>query len=546
MNAPTDFNNEEILTKLDKRIKDFASGYRRNIALIGPESSGKTSMLNFSLQSIYNDKITPFYINLDGLSFSEFVNEFSTTLLIAYLKKHSNIEGKPNLYALLELAKPLIPETTAKIEQVLSLLSKKKYNDTFKELILLMDCLACESSVLVMVVLDEFHVMSDFPVKNIYREWGKIICLQRDVLYMLSSSACFKARNIFAQDLQLLFGNFEVIEVLPLEHEKAGKFVLKELYPLTINTVYAGFLADFFDGQPCFLKLATSVIAKNALIANTKDVNSEIFKKSIEEIIFKDMGLLNQKFSHMIDVILKDALGKKLVQLLIAISLGNSRVKDLSLSLKSSTKSVNQRLSFLLETDLVVKNGNFFKISSKMFSFWIKSVYQQRFKRMDAIERYKIFSNDLSVMIENYILSSKQNIVDRVMELFNLFTDGIINIEAKSLKLAHFREVKPIDFDSGKGVIARAGGVLWLAAVKEGNIKEEDVIRFSVDCKKFKTSKPKKVILGYNHIDTNAKILAKQENITIIDRPNLNKILDLYNRPGLMGNLLKNEDYSTV
>lgn len=531
---------------LDKRIKDFPCGYRRNIALIGRELTGKTTLLNFSLSRILNERIIPLYINFQGLSFEDFSHEFICSLLTGFLKKASNFEGKPKLSFLLNQARPLLPKTCARIDQISILISKKKFNDAFKELIQLMDCLAEEKNLLILAVFDEFHYITDFPLKNAYKEWGKIICLQKNVLYVLSSSACFKAKIIMAQDLQLLFGNFEVIDVLPFDQEKSSKFILKEIYPLKINPVYTGFLADFLEGLPCFLKLAGSTITKNALLANLTEVNSEIFKRSLEEIIYRDMGVLNQQFTNQTELISGNRFGKSLIQLLIALSKGNSRLKDLCSELKSSSKNVSLRMDYLLAADLVVKNGNFFKISNKMFSFWLKSIYEPRIKRLEAGNRYKVFYNDLCSLIENYISTSKQNITDRITELFNLFTDGIIQVEAKSLKLSHFREIKPFEFDSGKGIVARAAGVLWLTAVKEGNIKEEDIVKFSIDCKKFKFNKPKKVIVGCDSIETNAKIVAKQENILIIDKNNLNNIFNLYNRPGIIRVGEKNENFSII
>ncbi|MFC1599317.1 hypothetical protein ACFL2W_00855, partial [Candidatus Omnitrophota bacterium] len=117
---------EEEYKLLHKRVDSFLEGYRQNIALIGPGFSGKTYLIE---QLLKTDKakehLVPLYLDLESLSFSEFVRTVFTSLLFTYLKKQTGAKHY-HLDSLILESQNLIPRTTLKIKNVLGLPGTKE------------------------------------------------------------------------------------------------------------------------------------------------------------------------------------------------------------------------------------------------------------------------------------------------------------------------------------------------------------------------------------------------------------------------------------
>jgi len=137
-------------------------------------------------------------------------------------------------------------------------------------------------------------------------------------------------------------------------------------------------------------------------------------------------------------------------------------------------------------------------------------------------------------MVQEFLFNSQKPIPDRVMELLRMFADETIQIERKKFRLAHFREIKPLEFNSRSlknGMIGRSSDSLWILAFKYDLVTEEDIIDFVKECKKYRYKLQRKIILAFNDVDTNARLRAMDEKIWTWDINNLNNILDLYYKP---------------
>jgi len=219
------FGQETILELLEKRTRDFIVGYRRNLALIGSEFCGKTTLIKHWLQRMYDPKLVPIYITINTSTFKQFINNTIKAILIAVLKR----SGKISPYSSLSELKPLInsfnPKIAEKCNYIINLSIRKKNLDSFKELILLLDIISIELGISIVFIIEEFHNLNNFRIKNLFKEWGKILCLQKNVLYLISSSSAFKSKHILDNDLRLLFGNFEIVKLEHLDYNNGSKFI---------------------------------------------------------------------------------------------------------------------------------------------------------------------------------------------------------------------------------------------------------------------------------------------------------------------------------
>ena len=84
-------SRKEALDTLLKRTLDFKDGYRQNIAILGEESIGKTTLLNAYLKDWSEEKLVPVYVDVAPCEFSLFVKRSLNSLFYNFLKSHCSM-----------------------------------------------------------------------------------------------------------------------------------------------------------------------------------------------------------------------------------------------------------------------------------------------------------------------------------------------------------------------------------------------------------------------------------------------------------------------
>ena len=74
------------------------------------------------------------------------------------------------------------------------------------------------------VILDEFDNLEYIGVKNPFLSFGKVIMIQKDTMYIVSSSRNQIFKKILSEKLSLLFGNFEIVRVSGFDTRNARSF----------------------------------------------------------------------------------------------------------------------------------------------------------------------------------------------------------------------------------------------------------------------------------------------------------------------------------
>jgi len=123
-------NYEEIL---EKRVSGLKDNYRQNIAIIGDELSGKTSLIFNFLSKFYDNRIICLYLDIRPESLSSFAKRFIGVLLYNFLT-NSGIILKEDLDFLLLKSEKFAPKTVEKAKFILSSLNKRKKKNIFTEL----------------------------------------------------------------------------------------------------------------------------------------------------------------------------------------------------------------------------------------------------------------------------------------------------------------------------------------------------------------------------------------------------------------------------
>ncbi len=523
------FGRKSYLDILDKRITGLKDGYRQNIAIIGDELVGKTSIIFKFLDNFYDNRFIIIYLEIRPESLPSFARRFIGVLLYNFLI-NSGIEMQENLEFLINKSEKYIPKTVEKIRCILAALQKRKKNSIFIELLTLLEIINQETNKFCVVVFDEFHNLENMGIKNLYSDWSKLLILHKNTVYIITSSMKVKTKIILSKNLSLLFGNFQLITVEPFDIKTSGDYLNHRLGALNLNAGQKNFLVHFTGGNPFYL----SLISKELLKTKTTGL-ADI----LEESLFMPTGILNQKFSNYLKRFLDIPYSQDYITMLYLISDGHNKLRDIAHILRKTRKELMPRINHLLELDTISRSGDFLKISDRVFGFWLRFVYQEKMQSLtfDSKNQKVLFRDRMEGMIQEFLTNAKKTIIERTIELLHLFEDDAIEMERKRLRLTHFREIKALEFDNQRlreGVIGRSHDNLWIIAFKQGVLTEEDITEFSRECKKYRHKLQRKIIVALSDIDTNTRLKALEEKVWTWDLNNFNQILDLFSKPRII------------
>lgn len=520
------FSREEHLRILTKRVENARHGYRQNIAIIGDELVGKSSIVFNFLSKLDERGVIPLYMEIRQESLFSFARRFIGVLLYGFLA-HGDLSLKEDLDFLIEKSAVHIPRTVERIRFILSEIKKRKKDNIFFQLLTLCEIIHQETQKLCVVIFDEFHNFENLGSKKIFAEWSRILLSCKNTLYVILSSRECKAKNILAKELNLLFGNFEVITVEPFDVKTTDDYLEIVLNGADINTGLKKFIAHFTGGIPFYLRL----IVDSLLNSRHKQLTSVL-----EELLFEERGVLNQKFTDYIKRYHKEENAALYTTILHLVCEGHNKIRDLSHFLRRPKEKVIPLINRLIEMGLISRSQDFIKINDRVFSFWLRFVHKEKLSSLtyDAKNQNFLFRRKIDEMIGEYLANAKKSVIERTAEVLHLFGDDCIQLERKRLKLNQFREIKPLEFNSRRlkqGLICRSHDSIWIIGFKNDVLTEEDITDFSKECKKYRKKHQRKIIIALKEIDSNSRLRALEEKILTWDVNSLNQIMDFFFKP---------------
>ncbi len=523
------FDRKLYLDILEKRVIALKDGYRQNIALIGDEQVGKTGILHKFLNSFLDNRFILLYVEVRFESLHLFCKRFSGVLLYNFLSS-SGIVLKEDLEFLLDKSIAYIPKTVAKIKSILADTERRKKDNIFSELMSLTSIIHQETNKFCVVIFDEFQNLESLEIKTLYKEWAQRLMLEKNTMFIITSSSPYKAKAVLSHDLSLLFGNFEVLTVDPFDIKSSAEYLIMRLGEGGIKEEVRNFLVHFTGGYPFYLEIFAQFFSQSGDIP---------LIDALEEILFNSTGILNQKYANYLKRFQDLQFSQEYLCLLHLIANGHNKVKDLAHILKKPIKLINVRINYLLGIDGIVRSGDLLRITDRVFSFWLKFVYQEKMNSLtfDALNQKAMFRKNVQVLLQEFFSNSLKPVSERVTELLRLFADERIQLERKKITLNHFREIKPLDFDSqslNEGLICRSNDSLWIFGFKQGFLTEEDVSDFSRECKKYRNKLQRKIIVTLRGVDANSRLKALEEKIWTWDLNSLNQIMDLFSKPRII------------
>lgn len=545
-----------IRITIEKRIEALEKGYRQNIGLIGPEGLGKTHVLASVFQVLSGRPgFLPVYVQADALDFEHFADRWIGALLSGIFLSQG-IQPPVTFQSLLLAADPLIPKTTDKIRHLKKAMRREKNAATVKELFALVNSLAQETGKSVIVMIDEFQCLEALPAPDPFVLLGREIMIEKNTLYLVSSSSPHKAREIFRDKLSMLFGNFEVLELAPFSFSESGEFLEKRLPHLHFSGAQKRLLIRLTDGKPLYLDLLAeqleACLASHAASQTSllKDQGNQVPTFCLLEAFYRELypgkgriSLLFERRMNRCRNFSKDA--SAYLRTLLAMGGGRHRPVAIASFIEKKALETKKILQRLVQEDLIFKKGSFFVLGDPLFQFWLKEVYERRNHRYmpEDTAAAEGLLGSLNREFEKTEQQAELDLAAHIEMLFKEFRQDSFEIDGKKIDCPQFSE---ISFRPNAGsvlqLLAKNSKTRWFCQIAYEMVKEEDMAVFLEEIKKHRKGFNKKILIALNGVEQNAKLMAQEAGAQLWNLRTINTLLDLYDLPKMIPLSDKEED----
>jgi len=524
------FGRNDVLDLLKKRVDALIDGYRQNLALTGQNLSGKSSILHHFLQSFQDTRVLPIYVEVTDEPFFYFSRRFLGSLLYNFLKSKQR-QPREDFESLIEEAKALIPTTAKSIFDIEELVRKGDFDSAYSRLFDLVSTVKEETGKSCIIILDEFHNLAALRVKHPFKNFGKKIMVQKDTMYIVTSSQVTTVKKILNEKLSLLFGNFEIVEIRGFSPESASSFLDARFKYLRMPEELKRFIIAFTEGNPFYLDVLSQSVRDIVTAMTFKRISPEVLIEALEKTVFNSKGCIFQYLNSTLES-LKTARSSELdLAILLAVANGACRLKDIARVVKKRTSDISNGLTRLVELNVLYRNGSFHKFVDRMFSFWLRFVYQ---KKRSAIlsylpDRIRIFRQEMADLVTTFVSEEKKDVLSRVAHLFNLFNNETVVVSEKEYRLPDFSAIEMRTFDNGLPyILAKTHPHHWVIAVGQNELKEIDIIEILDRSKALKLKIQRKIYIASAGIEMNANLMAKEDRMWIWSLEDLNELMALY------------------
>jgi len=530
------FGRHDILSLLKKRVIDLKDGYRQNVAFLGPQFIGKTSILQKFICDLEDKDLVTVYVNFERKDLNYLFTNFVGSILY-HFSKNQGLEPHQDINLLMESTRGRLPQTVAVIKHIQTLLEKRRMAEAYQELISLLETFSIESNKFCLVVFDEFHFLQDFDIPDVFQELGKRIMTQKRCLYVMASSWQHLARKILSEKLSLLFGHFEVIDVEPFALKTSQDFITHSLKDIQIKDPLKNFLVDFTGGHPFYLNILIGELVQLCQVHRQTEIFLPLLSQAIENTIFNRWGTLSRHFEILTESLtsLKDS--HETSRLLIALADPKNKMEDLVITRGLKKAVVKQKIAQLIECDLADRNGHFYYLKDRLFRYWIKYILKQRlsFIGLDLRQEKELFRKELAHAIDDFHLSCQKDLSLRVIELLSCFHDETFSLHGRRYRLSPFQKFKStklrISPDCQLDIIkAYAAEGPWTIILNENNLSENDMSAFVNEIKKTGQKPQKQIIISLKSLESPVRLRALQEKMWIWNEGELNFLFNMYDQ----------------
>ena len=532
------FGRRSVLEVLKKRVMGLKDGYRQNVALLGNRYIGKTALLQRLMSQMEEQDIFFLYLDLENRDFDYFAVQFTKSLLYNFLKSENLSLLHEDLKLLCNAAKDRLPRTVFLVQAIENFSAQGKVLEAYHMILSLPEVFTQETGKSVVLIFDEFGHLENFNIPDVFAQLGKRIMTQKNCLYIVASSSPQETETILSEKLSLLFGNFEIIPLEPFNFSEAQGLIDHNLEEIKIGLHLKNFIADFTGGHPLYINLLCQELICLSGVYAQHEIYAPIVTQAIENVVFNPWGVISRHFELQVNVLSSGKSAGATVAVLGALAQGKHKISDLGISLKLKTTQITQRINVLLGSNIVERNGNYYHIKDKLFSYWIKYVHQRRIRVIDLEvgRSRKQFKEEINRALNDFGMVARKDLSARVADLMHKFDNESFVLCGRRYKLSPFSDIKVLKLRTGAGnyfdaISALGQEGVWLVVLKKDPVRDNDLNGILEEIKKLDPRPTRSVIVSLSGLDENAKVRALQEKLWIWDEDQLNSLMHLFDEP---------------
>ena len=529
---------EVIQMRLQKRVDGIENGYRQNVGILGSSGVGKTQLLCEFFQSISrNAKLLPVYVKAETIDGRQLLTQWMGAVLSATLLDRT-LNIPKTLNGLLREAELIIPNTVVAVKHLQKLLRQDKNSLAVKELLMLCGTLARETEKKVVLMIDEFQSLEKLPVTDPFLLLGKQMMIDKDVLYVVTSSSVDRAREIFQEKLSLLFGNFEVLELAPFGFMEMEQYLAMRMPAHRWIAELRRFLFHMTDGEPLYLDLLLQRIEQAEIREFPQNVSAPVLLDAFCQELFDRRGRLALLFEKRLEQCVQlTKFRGPYVRAVLALSQGRHKLIPIAAFIEETVSETQKVLKRLVEDGRVAKCGSLYHIPEFLFRFWLREVVQKRHALFLPEERIlrKHLLDELDRARDLCSRMVEEDLELRVEALLKEFRNDAIEIDQKKQPCPQFSDVLLLKRlpPAISSFLGRSSRGRWLFYLSPEWIGEPEMDRIAADRKHLRKIQ-RTVLIALDGIDQNAKLIAQEAKMQLWDLRILNGLMDLYDLPKIV------------
>ncbi len=521
-------SREQTLDLLRKRLEGFSKGNKQNVALIGQRYIGKsTLLLKFFNEMKQYGRVVPVFLEMRKEPFQILEKRFIESVLYYIRESEEDFEKA-------------LPGKYSELSESLSSLEgsgRRTQEQTLSDLFELLQILNRETGLPVVFILDEFQKLSGFRVRNPYSMLGEKIMTQKEVMYLVSSSAIKQARDILDNDLALLFGNFEVHTLGSYGVGESKRFVKQSLPGFDIAPGLEDFLLSITNNNPFYMESILRDVQGLLCLASDREVSGEILSEAVTNQLHNPATSVHQYFLNTVDAAL-DYRSARDFEMLIAVAGGCKKSSEIANRVSRSSSQTTRKLEKFINSDILLKFGQVYDYIDPLLKLWIKSVYRDlclSFKPAHDKSAQGRTREHVNELLERFLSYSRLDIGERLRRLFGLFENDFVELAGRQVKFPKFRGVEKKAGGSGEIPVFASSGkrICWALDYSGDRVSEAHITEFLEKL----SGLPRvsmKIFLCLDGIETDAKLLAKEKEIWLWTVHDVNRLCGIYEQPRIM------------
>lgn len=533
--TPRWFDREEILGLLRRRVTGFLAGYRKNLALLGPEGSGKTVLLQRLLQGRLppGSFLIPVYAEVrEGDAVPEWASRFTRSLCYSILQARKVSPLPRDLPDLIRACGRSAPRTASAAVRVLRLADQGKSDEAYDLLWDLPSLAAQEAGCPALLVLDEFHRLRGLPVRDPFRPLGRRVMVQASSLFVVASSQPQAARAILREGLALLFGQFETLELGPLSPLACLSAVRAAWPAVQEDPLLEEILLELAQGHAGTLDLLLRGLAGQAARQH-RDTPQSVLLGLLQSLFLDPGSELRGRFESRLRSLPSHHTRPFCIQVLSAVADGKHRLAQIAEQTDRSPAQAARALRVLEQCSLVVRQGAFHRVGDRLFELWLRMGYPllHGVGLADAAEAGAHFQQMAQGWLAQVRGAAGQPAEERVVELMRQWKGEVVEVDGRRMLLPAFHRIELGTGLAGRPRIAAhrpgqdAAGwrvLVWTSALTEAGARE------LAEQWRGSDRDARRIAVGPYPVDLNARLILQQARIRLWDLQTLNGLLELY------------------